>query len=64
MDPYRIEMQISSYTKDGKPLYTLTEYDKSGSIVKQLSDISKQDAAACMACIFGTIYIARQNGKR
>ena len=49
MSPYRIEMFVSSYTKDKMPLYTVKVYSKDGKIIEIVGCMSKETAVRHIA---------------
>ena len=49
MNPYKIEMFVSGYTKDKKPLYKVRVYNKRGHIVLSSKDVPKEKAVKNIA---------------
>ena len=49
MSPYRIEMFVSSYTKDKMPLYTVKVYSKDGKVIEIAGCMSKETAVRHIA---------------
>lgn len=49
MSPYKIEMFVSSYTKDKEPLYKVRIYGKDGKLMASTNDIPKERAVKAIA---------------
>lgn len=49
MSPYKIEMFVSSYTKDKEPLYKIRVYDKNNKVILTSDSMTKEQAVKAIA---------------
>jgi hypothetical protein len=49
MSPYKIEMFVSSYTKDKEPLYKIKIYDSDNNVMLESDDKTKEQAIKAIA---------------